>query len=119
MQFDVYWFQVASSAVTEFNHDIASYKLSDMNTVEDVLTYFSTPVLQTTAYEDLSKLDLPKNLHIIQDYDRFNPETDFDGKTAFPNSDTIVSSIKYKRKYKDIKNTKRVPGYVNKYALGF
>ena len=86
-----------------------------------MLDFYSTPVTQTSAYEDLSKLDLPKNLHIIQDYVRFDPETDtiYGGRTAFPGRDTVITSLKYKRKYKDIKTTKPVAGYVDKYNLGY
>lgn len=73
-----------------------------MDTVSDVVDYFTTEVRDTCAYEDMSKLDLPKNLHINRDYIRFNPETAdiFEGKTAFPDRKTVVKSLKYKRKYK-------------------
>ena len=62
-------------------------------------------------------LDLPENLHIQLDYVRFNPETDslHNGRTAFPGRDTVVTSIKYKRKYSDIKTTTEKSGYINHY----
>lgn len=106
-----------SKLIKEFHHDVPGSVLSEIMTVRDAIKYFETEVHETSTYEDLSKLDLPKNLHMQLDYMRFDPETDtmFDGKTAFPGSDTIVSSIKYKRKYKTIKNTKEKPGFINYY----
>lgn len=32
-----------------------------------------TPVDNTTPYETLSRIDLPKNLHVQQEYHRFHP----------------------------------------------
>ena len=89
-----------------------------MKTVRDAVQYFSTDVRQTHALEDLSKLNLPPNLHIQMEPIRFDPETDtlFGGRTAFPGRDTYVTSIKYRRKYKQfIKNTTEKPGFVDHY----
>jgi len=92
--------------------------MTDMMSVGDAVQYFETEVRATSAYEDLaSRKDLPPNLSIQLEPIRFDPETDtmFGGRTAFPGRDTIVSSIKYRRKYSDIKNRKEKPGYVNHY----
>lgn len=85
-----------------FNHDVPNSIMDEQKTVDDVLDFFKTEVKDTYALQDLTKLDLPKNLHVRLDYIRFDPETDtfFDGKTAFPKVDTVVSSIKYKKMYK-------------------
>lgn len=101
----------------EFRHNVENAALSEMHTVSDAVRYFETEVRSTTTYEDLSKLDLPKNLNIQLEGIRFDPENDamFGGKTAFPGSDTIVTSIKYRRKYNDIKTSKEKPGYINYY----
>ena len=101
----------------EFSHDIPNVLMSDMKTVQDAVDYFKTEVTETTSYEDMNKLNLPKNLHIQWEPLRFNPETDtmFEGRTAFPGSDTVVTSIKYKRKYDSIKTVKEKPGYANHY----
>ncbi|KAL4223049.1 hypothetical protein ACF0H5_016526 [Mactra antiquata] len=95
-------FDFLTQLMYELDHDIPNMELNSINTVEDVVRYFSVEVKDTSPLEDLSKLDLPKNLHINQDYIRFHADTDkiFDGVTAFPGSKTIVSSIKFKRKYK-------------------
>ena len=103
--------------IKEFNHDISAYHLSNMKTVQNALDYFDTGVHETTALQDLSKLDLPPNLHIQDEYIRFDPDTDtmHGGRTAFPGRDTVVTSIKYKRKYKSFKHTKEKPGFANHY----
>lgn len=95
-------FDLLTRVMEDLDHDIASVDLNDMNTVQDVFKYFKVEVKDTSALEDLTKLDLPKNLHINTEYIRFHPDTDniYDGITAFPGRPTRVSSIKYKRKYK-------------------
>ncbi|XP_013394041.1 uncharacterized protein LOC106161586 [Lingula anatina] len=98
-------FKVLTKCEEEFGHTISNTSLHDMNTGADVLDFFLTPVRDTTAYEDLAKLDLPRNLHIQLEPKRFHPETDtkFGGISAFPGRDTIVTSIKYRKKYKGYK----------------
>jgi large subunit ribosomal protein L50 len=86
----------------ELKQDIPNFELNQMNTVGDVVKYFNVEVKDTSVLEDLTKLDLPKNLHMNLEYIRFHPETDkiYSGVTAFPGRATKVTSIKYKRKYK-------------------
>ena len=92
--------------------------MSSMKTIQDAVDYFTTPLRDTTALDDLSKLDLPKNLHIQMDYLRFDPENDtmFGGRTAYPGRDTVVTSIKYRRKYKSIRTRKEKPGFADHYS---
>ena len=71
-----------------------------MSTVEDVVKYFQTEVRDSTKLEDLSKLDLPKNLHMNLEPIRFDPNTVLDGKSVFPGEKTIIPSVKYRKKYK-------------------
>ncbi|GFR71266.1 39S ribosomal protein L50, mitochondrial [Elysia marginata] len=95
-------FKVLTRLMEELDHTVPNTELSMMDTVGDVLTFFSSPVVDRSAYEDLSKLNLPRNLHIQMEPVRFDPETDtfFDGQTAFPGRPTVVTSLKYRRKYK-------------------
>ena len=53
----------------------------------------------TTPYDALKKMDLPPNLHVMYDYQRFNPDSDtkFKGISAFPRSSTIVTGLKAKK----------------------
>jgi len=117
-------YQVLSRLITEFNHDVPNSMIGRMSHISDVIKYFEQEVRVSSSYEDLKTLDLPKNLHIQMDYVRFKPSKDeaskdtLCGRTAFPGRDTIVTSIKYKRKYEDIKTTKEKPGY-NNYYYGY
>ncbi|KAK3607576.1 hypothetical protein CHS0354_011113 [Potamilus streckersoni] len=99
-------FKFLAKLTKEFDHNIPNRELNSMQNVETALDYFKTRVRDTSAYEDLSKLDLPKNLHMNLEPIRFHPETDtiYGGKTAFPGRPTIVTSIKYRRKYKGCEN---------------
>ncbi|XP_067668152.1 large ribosomal subunit protein mL50-like [Haliotis asinina] len=99
-------FKLLTRLMRDLDHDIPNLALDEMKTMDDVLTYFSTPVRNTAAYDDLSKLDLPKNLHIQMEPLRFDKDTDtmFGGRTAFPHRPTIVSSLRYKHKYGKEKN---------------
>ncbi|XP_051170070.1 39S ribosomal protein L50, mitochondrial [Leptopilina boulardi] len=94
----------------EFQHTIPNSLLCSIETIGDLRNFYETPVNTTTPLDSLQTADLPKNLHVIYDYNRFHPETDtkFDGKTAFPMSSTIVTGLKYKKKY---------PGHKQKLTL--
>ncbi|XP_070170944.1 large ribosomal subunit protein mL50 [Polyergus mexicanus] len=85
----------------EFKHSIPNSLLHTIDNIDDLKQFYTTSVDTKTPYEALSKIDLPKNLHVQQEYHRFHPDTDtlFNGKTAFPKSSTLVTSIKYKKKY--------------------
>ena len=73
--------------------------LSSMNSVQDVLTYFETEVKDTCAYEDLSKLNLPKNLHMNMEYSNVQLQSEADNPEDEPFKEP-VKDIKYQRKYK-------------------
>lgn len=80
-------------------------------TLDDVVDFYETPINTYLPLDELTTRELPPNLHIEQKYTRFHPETDtmFGGKTAFPGSSTIVTGIKYRKKY---------PGHVSETKLG-
>lgn len=70
--------------------------------IDDVIDFYVTPVESITPIEKIANdPNMPKNLHLIQEYTRFHPETDemFGGKTAFPKSSTLISSLKNRKKY--------------------
>ncbi|KAL1428374.1 hypothetical protein MTO96_002756 [Rhipicephalus appendiculatus] len=81
-------FRLLTRCINEFGHDIPSSELMNVKCVDDVVEYFSTPIEGLTPYESLvqRKDQLPKNLHVIPNYVRFNPETDtfFGGVNAYP-----------------------------------
>lgn len=68
---------------------------------DDVIEFYETPVNTFLPLDELTTRPLPPNLHIEHNYTRFHPETDtiFGGQTAFPESSTIVTGIKYRKKY--------------------
>lgn len=68
----------------------------------DVIQFYQTPVDTTLPLDAIAKMDLPENLHIQHEYKRFISEEDtmFKGQTAFPKSSTLVTGLKYKKKYK-------------------
>ncbi|XP_033747641.1 39S ribosomal protein L50, mitochondrial-like [Pecten maximus] len=95
-------YKFLTETIKEFNHNIPNMVLTNLDKVNDVVLHFSTEVMETSALEDISKLDLPENLHINLDYIKFNEKEDtlFGGKTAYPGRPTIIHSIKHKRQYK-------------------
>jgi len=112
------YMQLLSKLIREFDHDVPGVLLTEMMCVGDAVQYFQTEVRATSVYEDLAnRRDLPPNLSVQLEPIRFDPETDtmFGGRTAFPGRDTIVPSIKCRRKYSEIKTTKEKPGYINYY----
>ncbi|XP_018318979.1 39S ribosomal protein L50, mitochondrial [Agrilus planipennis] len=95
-------FTVLNSCFLEFQHSIPNSMLHQIETLEDVVKFYSTPLNKVTPLDTLKNIELPKNLHVQYEYHRFHPETDkmFKGLTAFNRSSTIVTGLKYKDKYK-------------------
>ncbi|CAD1479693.1 unnamed protein product, partial [Heterotrigona itama] len=85
----------------EFQHLITNSVLYDIRTVGDLKKYYRRHVSNLTPLDAMRSIELPKNLHINYDYLRFHPDMDtlFNGKTAFPKSSTLVTGLKYKKKY--------------------
>ena len=85
----------------EFDHFIPNTELHDMKTIEQAVGFFQREVRDTTCLEDLSNVDLPKNLHINTDYIRYDRENNplWPGKDAFPGKQTKAFSSKFTRKY--------------------
>ena len=94
-----------TKCIAKFDHDIPNTKLNELNTIADLVEYFSTEQRDTSSFEDLYRQpDLPKNMHINTEYKRFDPATDtfFGGRDAYPDHDSIVSSLWYSKKYKSV-----------------
>ncbi|XP_054016171.1 uncharacterized protein LOC128896744 [Hylaeus anthracinus] len=85
----------------EFQHSIPNSVLFSIETIGNLKKYYQTPVGNCNPLDAMQTMELPKNLHINYEYHRFHPDTDtmFGGKTAFPKSSTIVTGLKYKKKY--------------------
>jgi hypothetical protein len=102
---------VLTKCIEKFQHNISNPVLNDLHTIRDVIVYFQSEQKDTSALEDLhNRPDLPKNLHINLEYNRFDPASEkfFNGRDAYAQRDTIVSSLWYSRKYKSVIKKKEV-----------
>ncbi|XP_063699542.1 large ribosomal subunit protein mL50 [Culicoides brevitarsis] len=95
-------FEFLNKCFLAFNHIVPNSRLHEIQTVDDVVKFYETPVSKTVPLDALKTMDLPENLHVQYEYHRFHPDTDtmFNGQTAFPKSHTIVTGLKYKKKYR-------------------
>lgn len=95
-------YSLLTKCYQEFKHGVPNSLLHTIESLDDVIKFYETPVDVTVPFDTLKKVDLPENLHIQYEYHRFHPETDtmFGGVSAFPLSSTIVTGLKYKKKYK-------------------
>lgn len=90
-------FEFLDQCAKIFNgHVVPNSRIYEMKSVKDVVEFYSTPVNVRTPYEELDQ-SVP-NLHIIPEAKRYDPETD--GVSAFPKSSTLVTGLKYRKKYK-------------------
>ncbi|XP_043504948.1 uncharacterized protein LOC122525968 [Polistes fuscatus] len=98
-------FQIFAACAEEFRHSVPNSLLCIIETVGDLKEFYRNAVDVATPLDTLRRMQLPKNLHVQYEYHRFHPDTDtmFGGKTAFPLSSTLVTGLKYKKKYKGFK----------------
>ncbi|KAI4488851.1 hypothetical protein M0804_004349 [Polistes exclamans] len=98
-------FQIFAACAEEFRHSVPNSLLCIIETVGDLKEFYRNTVDVATPLDTLRRMQLPKNLHVQYEYHRFHPDTDtmFGGKTAFPLSSTLVTGLKYKKKYKGFK----------------
>uniref|UniRef100_A0A182KA93 Uncharacterized protein n=1 Tax=Anopheles christyi TaxID=43041 RepID=A0A182KA93_9DIPT len=94
-------FAFLSACGNTFGHWVPNSMLHEVQTVDDATVFYQTPIDTRLPLDAIRSVELPENLHIQQDYVRFHPETDtmFGGKSAFPKSSTVVTGLKYKKKY--------------------
>ncbi|KAM8710598.1 hypothetical protein ACLKA7_017253 [Drosophila subpalustris] len=94
-------FKFLAACFQELQHGVPNSQVHELTTVADVIAFYQQAVDTTVPLDALKRIELPENLHIQYEYLRFHPETDtkFNGKTAFPKSSTLVTGLKYRRKY--------------------
>lgn len=94
-------FKFLSACFQDLQHGVPNSQVHELTTVGDVIAFYQQAVDTTVPLDALKRIELPENLHIQYEYLRFNPETDtkFGGQTAFPKSSTLVTGLKYRRKY--------------------
>lgn len=99
--------KVLKQLESEFNHSVPNSMVHIMSSMDQVFLFYSTPVDVRTPYERLydekSKGNVPKNLHIQLRAKRFDGTNDniLDQVTAFPGSSTILVTPEARKKYKD------------------
>ncbi|KAF6207230.1 hypothetical protein GE061_018471 [Apolygus lucorum] len=100
-------FALFESCFATFNHSIPNSILHNVNTFGDLREFYLTPVNTTLPLDKMKTSDLPPNLHVQYEPIRFHPDEDtkFNGQTAFPKSNTLVTGLRAKRKYKGHQQT--------------
>lgn len=66
-------FSLLNSCFKQFNHGIPNSLLHIIETTDDILKFYKTPVNITIPLDMMKNVDLPKNLHIQYEYHRFHP----------------------------------------------
>lgn len=109
-------FQILNACFVAFGHGVPNSMLHTITSPSDVLDFYTTSVSTTTPFDELKTKQLPPNLHVQYDYVRFNPDTDtmFGGISAFPESSTIVTGLKFKDKYRGHKE--KLPRYYDNWS---
>ncbi|CAH8536371.1 unnamed protein product [Schistosoma mattheei] len=99
-------YKIFTACITEFNHHIANSYLHEINSIEDLINYFMTPVetpdflYKLTSDARNNVCQLPSNLNIQLEPVRYNPNEDhFFKVNAYPGRSTIVSNLAATRKY--------------------
>ncbi|XP_014240241.1 39S ribosomal protein L50, mitochondrial [Cimex lectularius] len=98
-------FELFNECFKRFNHSVPNSILHTIKRYDDLLAFYGTPVSEVLPLDKLKSIDLPPNLHIQYEPLRFHPDDDtmFKGQTAFPKSNTLVTGIRTRKKYKGCK----------------
>ncbi|XP_037797512.1 uncharacterized protein LOC119592672 [Penaeus monodon] len=94
-------YKLLSECSKKFKHRVPSSIMHKINNIEELMMFYKTPIDVTVPLDMMKNMDLPKNLHVIYNYNRFHPETDtmFGGVSVFTKDSSIVSGLKTKKKY--------------------
>jgi len=116
-------FKVLAACFKEFNHGVPNSKLHEILTtgisetgiklvgikyltincfsLDDIKSFYLQEVDTRVPLDKFKSIELPPNVSIQYDYHRFHPDTDtmHGGISAFPRRSTIVTGLKYKKKY--------------------
>lgn len=95
-------FKLLTTCADQLGHSVPNSQLHQVCTFKDIISFYTAPVNTSTPLENLREQELPSNLHILMENERFHPETDtrFGGISAFPRSSTVVSGLEARKKYK-------------------
>ncbi|KAL1132825.1 hypothetical protein AAG570_010777 [Ranatra chinensis] len=95
-------FALFTACYSELKHSIPNSILHTIKNYDDLYSFYATPVDSTLPLDKMKTIELPPNLHIQSEYLRFHPDEDtmFGGQTAFPQSNTLVTGLRTRKKYK-------------------
>lgn len=68
-------FELLTACHKEFDHYIPNSLLHAIETVNDVVEFYKTPVNTTTPLDMMKNINLPENVHVQYEYHRFHPGT--------------------------------------------
>ncbi|XP_070572145.1 large ribosomal subunit protein mL50-like [Ptychodera flava] len=57
-------YKILTQCMTVFKHCPTSYQLNELKTMNDIVNFYQTEVKDSTAFDELSQQDLPRNLKI-------------------------------------------------------
>lgn len=66
-------FRVFNACSKTFNHSIPNSYLYQIETLQDIRDFYSTPVDTRTPLDKMKTMELPSNLHVQFEYARWNP----------------------------------------------
>ncbi|KAK3859699.1 hypothetical protein Pcinc_034205 [Petrolisthes cinctipes] len=94
-------FTVLKQCSQALGHAVPNSLLHKINNVGDLVAFYKAEVDTTVPLDRLKQQNLPKNLHVINNYTRFHSETDtkFGGVSVFTRDSTLVTGLKTKKKY--------------------
>jgi len=91
-------------------HFVPNSQLHKISVLGDVLEFYSKPVNNITKYSEMARdEDLPKNIAVMENPVRFNPndtESPHGGVTAFPGEGGQIYGLRNKRIYRQFKPRK-------------
>uniref|UniRef100_A0A915I4N4 Large ribosomal subunit protein mL50 n=1 Tax=Romanomermis culicivorax TaxID=13658 RepID=A0A915I4N4_ROMCU len=96
-------FQILRRCEQVLGKKVLNSHLHEMNSGQDLLSFFRQPCKITADYNDLANSDAnnkPKNLHIIEEVVRYDPQRD--GPPAFPLQKGYTKDLRYASLYKPI-----------------
>lgn len=96
-------FNLITACIETFNHELPTPSLNDIQTIKDLVEYYSTPVIGMNPYESLIALNnsLPENLCLLPEPIRWDKENDeyFQGYNALPGVIGKVPGLRAAKKY--------------------
>lgn len=95
-------FNLISKCIEAFQHDLPTSWLNDVESINDLVNYFSTPVRGVNPYTAMVRQQnaLPENLYLIPEPVRYDRENDimFKGHTALPGIVNKIPGLRAKDK---------------------